>query len=108
MQKLITKIIIGGLPSCKIYEMVLLNRPERFAKDKGLFPGMQFGFREGVVCTEASFTILEVINHMIERGSNVFTCFFKTSAKRLTLFGLMVSFLSCSSNLESEEECGLP
>ena len=36
---------------------------------------MQFGFKEGVGCTEASFTILEAINHMIERGSNVFTCF---------------------------------
>ena len=79
MQKLTTKIIIGGLPYsllCKIYEMVLLNRLESFAKDKGLFSDMQFGFREGVGCTEASFTILEAINHMIERGSNVFTCFF--------------------------------
>ena len=36
---------------------------------------MRFGFREGVGCTEASFTILEAINHMIESGSNVFTCF---------------------------------
>ena len=56
---------------CKIYEMVLLNRMESFAKDKGLFSDMQFGFKEGVGCTEASFTILEAINHMIERGSNV-------------------------------------
>ena len=55
--------------------MVLLNRLESFAKDKGLFPDMQFGCREGVGCTEASFTILEAINHMFERGSNVFTCF---------------------------------
>ena len=60
---------------CKIYEMVLLNRLESFAKDKGLFSDMQFGFREGVGCTEASFTIFEAINHMIERGSNVFICF---------------------------------
>ena len=60
---------------CKIYEMVLLNRLESFVKDKGLFSDIQFGFREGVGCTEASFTILEAINHMIERGSNVFTCF---------------------------------
>ena len=55
--------------------MVLLNRLESFVKDKGLFSDIQFGFREGVGCTEASFTILEAINHMIERGSNVFTCF---------------------------------
>ena len=60
---------------CKIYEMVLLNRLESFAKDKGLFSDMQFGFREGVGCTEASFTILEAINHMIDCGSNAFTCF---------------------------------
>ena len=26
-------------------------------------------------CTEASFTILETINHMLERGSKVFSCF---------------------------------
>ena len=36
---------------------------------------MQFGFKEGVGCTEASFTILETINHMLERGSKVFDCF---------------------------------
>ena len=34
-----------------------------------------FGFREGVGCIEASFTILETINHMLERGSKVFSCF---------------------------------
>ena len=59
----------------KIYEMVLLNRLENFAKYKGIFSDMQFGFREGVGCTEASFTIIEAINHMMERGSNVFTSF---------------------------------
>ena len=36
---------------------------------------MQFGFKEGVGCTEASFTILETMNHMLERGSKVFDCF---------------------------------
>ena len=36
---------------------------------------MQFGFQEGVGCTEASFTILETINHILERGSKVFSCF---------------------------------
>ena len=36
---------------------------------------MQFGFEEGVGCIEASFTILETINHMLERGSKVFGCF---------------------------------
>ena len=36
---------------------------------------MQFGFQEGVGCTEASFTIIETINHVLERGSKVFSCF---------------------------------
>ena len=36
---------------------------------------MQFGFQEGVGCIEASFIILETINHMLERGSKIFSCF---------------------------------
>ena len=60
---------------CKIYEMVLLSRLEKHAVDEGLFSDMQFGFKEGVGCTEASFTILDTINHMLERGSKVLGCF---------------------------------
>ena len=60
---------------CKIYEMVLLNRLEKFSADRGYFSELQFGFREGVGCIEASFTILETINHILERGSKVFSCF---------------------------------
>ena len=56
---------------CKIYEMVLLNRLENYAKQNRLFSNLQFGFQEGVGCTEASFTILESINHMLERGSKI-------------------------------------
>ena len=59
----------------KIYEMILLNRLEKFAVQKGYFSELQFGFGEGVGCTEASFAILETINHMLERGSKVFSCF---------------------------------
>ena len=55
--------------------MVLLNRLEKFAADRGYFSELQFGFHEGVGCIEASFTILETINHMLERGSKVFSCF---------------------------------
>ena len=55
--------------------MVLLNRLEKFAEQQGLFSNMQFGFKEGVGCPEASFTILESINHMLERSSKVFGCF---------------------------------
>ena len=36
---------------------------------------MQFGFKEGVGCTEALFTILESMNHMLERDNKVFGCF---------------------------------
>ena len=45
---------------CKIFEMVLLKRLEKFAEQMGLFSNMQFGFKEGVGCTEASFTIFIV------------------------------------------------
>ena len=55
--------------------MVLLNRLENYAKQNRLFSNLQFGFQEGVGCTEASFTILESINHMLERGSKVSGCF---------------------------------
>ena len=60
---------------CKIYEMVLLNRLENYAEQNGLFSFMQFRFKEGVGCTEACFTVLETIHHMLERGSKVFGCF---------------------------------
>ena len=55
--------------------MLLLDRLEKFASQKGYFSELQFGFTEGVGCTEALFTILETINHMLERGSKVFSCF---------------------------------
>ena len=35
----------------------------------------KFGFQESSGCIEASFTILETINHMLERGSKMFSCF---------------------------------
>ena len=59
---------------CKIYEMILLNRLEKFGIDNEYFSELQFGFREGEGCIEASFTILETIHHMLE-GSKVFSCF---------------------------------
>ena len=45
------------------------------AADNGYFSELQFGFSEGVGCIEASFTILETINHVLEQGSKVFNCF---------------------------------
>ena len=55
--------------------MILLNRLDNFAAHKGFFSEMQFGFQEGVGYTEASFNIYETINHMLERGRKVFSCF---------------------------------
>ena len=60
---------------CKVYEMTLLIRLGAFAKQNGFFSEMQFGLQEGVGCIEASFVILETFNHMLERGSKVFSCF---------------------------------
>ena len=55
--------------------MILLNRLEKFATDNEYFSELQLGSRKGVGCIETSFTILQTINHMIERGSKVFSCF---------------------------------
>ena len=60
---------------CKIYEIMLLNRLENYASHNQYSSEMQVGFQEGVGCIEASFTILETINHMLERGSKIFSCF---------------------------------
>ena len=60
---------------CKIYEMVLLHRVENYEEQNGLFSFMQVEFKEGIACTEASFTILETIDHILERGSKDFGCF---------------------------------
>ena len=60
--------------------MVLLNSLENYAEENGLFSFMQFGFKEyDVGCNEASFTILETLNHMLERGGKVFGCFLDVS-----------------------------
>ena len=90
---------------CKIYEMVLLNRLEKFAEQQGLFSNMQFCFKEGVACTEASFTILESINHMLERRSKSLGVF-STFERLLILYGLTAYFLNCFQNLASRDPCG--
>ena len=55
--------------------MILLNRLENYAAQIGFFPGMLFGFQDGLGCTEAFLTILETIKHMLERGFKIFSCF---------------------------------
>ena len=90
---------------CKIFEMVLLKRLENFAEQMGLFSNMQFGFKEGVGCTEASFTILESINHMLERGNKVLVVFL-TFARLSIQYGLTVFCLNFFLNSASEDACG--
>ena len=92
---------------CKIYEMVLLNRLEKYAERRGFFSNMQFGFQEGVGCIEASFIILSrqsiiCLNEEV-KSSAAFLMF----AQHLTLFGLTVCFLSYLRNWVSTVECGL-
>ena len=53
----------------------ILKRLEKFASPSEYLLEMQFGFQEGSVCTEASFTILKTINHILERGSKMSSCF---------------------------------
>ena len=90
---------------CKIYEMILLNRLEKFAIDKDYFSELQFGFREGVGCIEASFTILVTINHMLEWGSKVFSGFLDVRKAFDTVWidGLLFKLFS---ELVSKVECG--
>ena len=50
--------------------MVILKCLEKFGKDKNYFSHLQFDFKNGTGCTEASFLINEAINHFV-----VFVCF---------------------------------
>ena len=65
-------------------------------RKKGYFSELQFGFSEGVGCIEASFTILETINPMLERGSKVFGCFLDVRKAFDTVWidGLLFKLLS--------------
>ena len=81
---------------CKIYEMIILNRLEKFASQAGYLSEMQLGFQESSGCIEASFTILETINHMLERGSKMFGCFLDVQKAFDTVWidGLMYKLFS--------------
>ena len=83
---------------CKIYEIILLNRFENYASHNQYFSEMQFRFQEGVGCNEASFTILETISRMLEKGAK-FSVVFLTSVKPLMRYGLAGYFISCLLNL---------
>ena len=57
---------------------------------------LQFGFKAGTSCTEASFLISEAINHFVERGEKVFVCFLDVRKAFDTVWigGLMHKLLS--------------
>ena len=59
----------------KIFEMVLFKRLEDFARSKSYFSPLQFGFKKSLGCLKASFVISEPVNHKLERGNKVFSCF---------------------------------
>ena len=84
--------------------MILGNRLEKFASQKGYFSQMQFEFQEGVGCVEASFTDLETITCL--KGGVKYLGVFLTFIRPLTLFGLMVYYSNYLQNLELKGECG--
>ena len=59
----------------KVFEVIPLRRLQNFAKEKGYFSHLQFGFSTGSGCSEASFVIMQPINHIKERKGKVFACF---------------------------------
>ena len=76
--------------------MIILNRLEKSASHAGYFSEMQFGFQEGSGCIETSFTILETINHMLERGSKMFSYFLdvRKAFDTVRIDGLMYKLFS--------------
>ena len=66
---------------------------------------MQFGFKEGVGCTEGSLRFLESINHMLS-GVVKSLGVFSTFEKLLILYGLTAYFSNCFRNLALRDACG--
>ena len=89
---------------CKVYKIILLSRLEAFAKQRGFYSEMQFGFQGGVGCFEASFVILETI--ICWNGEAKFSVAFLTFIKPSALCGLMVCYTNYSQSWEFEAECG--
>ena len=76
-----------------------------FGAHKGFFSELQFGLQKGVGCTEASFTVLKTINHMLERRSKVFSCFLNV-CKAFDTVWTDVSLYKLFSELGIGVECG--
>ena len=90
----------------KIYEMIIVNRLEQFASQKGYFSQMQFAFQDGVGCVDTSFTTLEQLVTCLKGGVQYLGVFL-TFVKPLTLFGLMVYYSNYLQALKLKGECGL-
>ena len=78
VQRLATRTITGELLflllSASYMKWSYSIRLKTYALQNNLFSDVQSVFQEGVSCIEGSFTILESINHMLERGSEIFSC----------------------------------
>ncbi|KAK3105405.1 hypothetical protein FSP39_024486 [Pinctada imbricata] len=77
----------------KVFERILQNRISNVVLSKVSFPNsQQQGFQPLLGCTTASFTLLEIIFHYSELGSNVYVSFLATSQAFDTVWrhGLLV------------------
>ena len=92
---------------CKIYEMILLNRLEKYAAQIGFFSEIQFGFQEGVVAMKHPLLFLRQLItcwSVVAKFSAVFSMF----TKLLTQSGLMAFVTNYFRILVSEVGCGWP
>ena len=58
-----------------VFEVIFLRRLENFGKEKGYFFPLSVWLFHRFCCSEASFVIMEAINHTKEREGKVFACF---------------------------------
>ena len=80
----------------KIFEMILLKRLEDFARSISYFSPLQFGFKKSVGCLETSFVTSESVNHKLDCGNKVFSCFLDGSKAFDTVWldGLLFTLLT--------------
>ena len=99
---------IALFPSlCKICEMILLNRLEKYAAQMLFFQKCSLVFkREWVAMKHPSLFLRQLITcwGVVAKFSAIFSMF----AKPLTQSGLMAFFTNCFRNMVSEVGCGKP
>ena len=82
---------------CKIYKMILLNRLEKFAVDKGYFSQLQFGFSEGAAVLKPPLRSWKQLT-MCSNGGVKFSAAFWMYGKPSTRYGSMGCYTSYSLN----------